>query len=159
MRDNSRPEPPASFEALADTVESQPGIGFRHLTENLIAVPASQQACLEKLIATARGLTQEELVPPHVLVGWAAGIDKVVAAAHGDPEAKTLVSDHLAAYALTTRRTGLVDALRRIAAGHPDRGLLANRDPLETAILGSIFIRLDGLRPGRVGNDDRTTQS
>ena len=90
------------------------------------------------------------------MAGWAVGIDKIVAAARGDLEAKAMVNEHLAAYALTTRRTGLVDALRCIAGGRADSGLLADRDPLESAILRAIFSRLgsaslrtapQGLRP------------
>jgi hypothetical protein len=51
-------------------------------------------------------------------------------------------ADHLTRFARTTRRTGLVDTLRRIAAGQADTSLLAGRDPLDSAILRAIFDQL-----------------
>jgi hypothetical protein len=66
----------------------------------------------------------------------------VVAAARGDQDAKSVIDDHLTRFARTTRRTGLVDTLRRIAAGQADTSLLAGRDPLDSAILRAIFDQL-----------------
>ena len=143
LRDSAEPAPPSSFNELADILECVPGVHFRQAMHHLVPDPAARQAALDELIATARGLTDEELAPPHVLAAWAESIDIVVAAACGDHDAKTVVDDHLTRFARTTGRTGLVDALRRIAVGQADTSLLAGRDPLDSAILRAIFDQLD----------------
>jgi tetratricopeptide (TPR) repeat protein len=142
MRDNARPVPPRSFSELAGIVERSPGIRFREAMGDLVPDPADQQAALDQLTATARGLTDEELVPPGLLAYWAEGIDMIVAAAGGDPEARSVVDDHLTRFARTTHRTELIDALRQIAAGQADPSLLTARDPFDSAILQAVLSRL-----------------
>jgi hypothetical protein len=148
LRANEKLSFPVSFEELADVIEQVHGVRFRQSMHHLAPAPANRQAILDELVATVRGLTNAELVPPDLLAHWASGIDAVVAAANGDPEAKARVDRDLKRFARTTWRTRLIHVLHCIAGGRSDHSLLDGLDPHDSTIVQAIFGHLATHRPG-----------
>ena len=77
---------------------------------------------------------------------WEPIIARVVAAAHGDPQAARAVEPHLRALKDHKDWAVLVAVLRRVMAGERGDGLLAGLDLVDTAIVWRTLEALSGAR-------------